>query len=335
MNFLEQIDVDYPISDFHFSFDRRFGESYASYHGGQYRLFKFQGKERGYISVLLKKSKFFKTAQLLYQPVKENGKCLEAPNEQEVLDHFAEHLKKQRLAHRIVQGPNWALFAAFPKKAKACNFGSYRLNLMNKVENEIWKNLHSKHRNVIRNAEKSGAKIVVGPEQVTVFHKLYAHTMERNRLPYEPVQFFQNMIDTYPGIYCATVYHNNEALGALFAPYTHYGAYYLYGASNENITLTGAINLLHYKFISFLIEQNVMVYDFVGARLSDVTGTRYEGIQKFKARFGGELARGYLWKMDLNLPMCKLYDTLLGLKLRLSGNFLNRDIIDQETSKPL
>ena len=55
--------------------------------------------------------------------------------------------------------------------------------------------------------------------------------------------------------------------------------------------------------------------------------------KNLKARFGGELVEGVLWKMDLNKIKCKLYDKSLNLKLKFIG-FKNReDIIDQELKK--
>ena len=85
--------------------------------------------------------------------------------------------------------------------------------------------------------------------------------------------------------------------------------------------------------ITELKKRGVKKYDFVGARLSDVSGTKLAGIQKFKKRFGGELKRGYLWKKDINLMKCKLFDLALKVKLKLKGVSMPKDIIDQEKIK--
>jgi lipid II:glycine glycyltransferase (peptidoglycan interpeptide bridge formation enzyme) len=79
--------------------------------------------------------------------------------------------------------------------------------------------------------------------------------------------------------------------------------------------------------------KGVKEYDFVGARLSDITNTKLEGIQNFKKRFGSELVKGYLWKLDIDKTKCKTYDSLLKIKCKLKGTKFPKDIIDQELSK--
>ena len=61
-------------------------------------------------------------------------------------------------------------------------------------------------------------------------------------------------------------------------------------------------------------ERGVKYYDFVGARINPDEGSKYEGIQRFKSRFGGELKKGYLWKMPLNKFKYKLFCWLVAAK---------------------
>ena len=215
----------------------------------------------------------------------------------------------------------------------AAPFGTYELDLR-LTEDELWKGLHSKHRNVIRNAEKKGGEVRSGIEEVNTFYQLYVETMNRNGMFFEPLSYFKELVDIWnKHIYCAVVYSNGEPQGAVFVPYSNEGAYYVYGASAEKITLTGAVNYLHYQLILELKERGVNKYDFVGARLSDVSGTRLEGIQKFKSRFGGALKEGLIWKMDINPSKCRIYDIALKTKLKLKGLENKGDIIDQERRK--
>ena len=324
---------DTDWSDFHFAFNPVFGHQYARINRADYQVYRYSGKVTGFIPVLLKKSKFFRTIQLLCYPADDDGNKLNHQDEKYVLEHFVQFLKEKKIAHRIVQGTNWALFSSVPTDAKYCNFGSYQLNLKEKTQEQICTEIHPKHRNVIRNAEKSGAKILEGADQLAIFYSLYSKTMLRNNMYCEPFEFFESVLKDCSGIYCGVVYYNDEPQGAIYAPYSKFGGYYVYGASAEKITLTGAINFLHFQFIHFLMENHVAQYDFVGARLSAIEGTKYEGIQKFKARFGGELLKGFLWKIDLNTNICFIYDTLLKAKLMLKNKQVPKDIIDQERSK--
>lgn len=333
MNFVIQIDTSELGPDFHFAFSYGFGENYAKLQNSKFRLYRFEGDEYGYIPVIIKKSKFLRTIQILYNPVDLSGLRLPLEQEKKVLENFVRFLKVNRIVHRIIQSTNWTLFTSYPDGARFCKFGTYQINLRTRTKENIWDAVHSKHRNVIRNAIKSGATIKEGPSQLRNFYNLYSDTMRRNKMNCEPFEYFKSLEADFHGIYCAVVYDKNEPMGAIYAPYTKHGGYYVYGASREKISLTGVINYLHLNFIHFLIDKNVSLYDFVGARLSDVSGTKYEGIQKFKARFGGDLVTGYLWKMNLNPVICFLYDNLLRAKLLIKKQKFPLDIIDQESKK--
>ena len=322
------------LSDnFHFSFRQSFGETYAKLQNSSYQLVKFSGDFEGYIPILIKDSKIIKTLKFLFNPVNKGGVTFSSSDELTVVEAFISFLKSNKIVQRIVQPVNWMLFQSAPKNSISVPFGSYRIDL-SQGEREIWKGLHTKHRNVIRNAQKKGGEIKIGADQIAVFYSLYKATMKRSFMYFEPKSFFEDLIHKKDlKIFTAVVYHEGNPMGGLFVPYSKEGAYYVYGASAERITLTGAFNFLQFELIKFMIDNKVLKYDFVGARLSDISGTKFEGIQKFKARFGGELVEGVLWKMDLNKIKCKLYDNILNLKLKFIG-FKNReDIIDQELKK--
>jgi Acetyltransferase (GNAT) domain len=321
------------LEAFHFSFRNEFGKTFAQLQDSEYSLFHFSGDVNGYIPVIIKDAKIIKTLKFLFNPVNDLGQSFSAEIESQILDEFISFLKTEGIADRIMQPLNWVLFQSSPINAIKVPFGSYRIDLT-VGEEEVWKGLHTKHRNVIRNAEKKGGTIKVGSDQLDVFYELYEATMGRSNMYCEPKSFFEELNSTCnENIYLAVVYHGDMPIGAVCVPYTSYGAFYVYGASADRITLTGAINFLHFEMIKFLISKEVKMYDFVGARLSNISGTKFEGIQKFKARFGGELQEGELWKMDLNAVKCKVYDSALKMKLKLKGIKSGGDIIDQEILK--
>lgn len=329
MNF-QRIDYIEPSnSKLPFAFDAAFSKTYCNYFSGEFYLLKTNSADAIYVPIIIKKSAFLKIAQFLDVPRLHNGSRLSDSDERELLDTLILHLKKEKVAHRISQGINWAIFKSYPKDSVHCQFGTYQLDL-SKPEEVLWEGLHSKHRNVIRNAQKLGAAIRSGNNEIPVFYELYKSTMQRNKMSCEPLDYFKELSNHFKNSFCAVVYHDGAPQGALFVPYTSYGAYYLYGASSAEVKLTGAVNLLHWEFILFLKKQEIPLYDFVGARLSDLSGTRYEGIQRFKERFGAELVKGYLWKKDLNRLRCAFYDILLKIKLTLKGQKKPLDIIDQE-----
>ena len=92
-------------------------------------------------------------------------------------------------------------------------------------------------------------------------------------------------------ILCAVVYHQDRPLGGVLVPWTHHSGHYTHGGSGEDVHPAGAVRLLHWEVIRKLRDLGVEYYDFVGARLSPVEGTKLEFIQRFKSRFGTNLVQ--------------------------------------------
>ncbi len=279
-------------------------------------------------------NRLLRLGQLLSPPM-QDGQRLSAEMESQFLEQLIELLRRERICDRLVQPPNDCLFAAAPARAQQCEFGSYVLPLAGRTEDDVLKAMHSHHRHVIRKAVRRGATVRMGREQLAAFYDNHAETMARSGLACSSREYFEQLYDQLSvndNVICAVVYSPQDAvLGGLLAPVTRYAAYYLFGGSCDDVSVPGAIRLLHWEVIRELLRRGVRQYDFVGARLRDVEGTKLEFIQRFKARFGSELRRGVLWKMDLCKPKTRLYATLDFVR-RASRGFPQPvyDIIDQE-----
>jgi lipid II:glycine glycyltransferase (peptidoglycan interpeptide bridge formation enzyme) len=221
-----------------------------------------------------------------------------------------------------------------PDNSKFCPFGTYILNLEHSSEDALFANLHPKRRNTIRNAEKNNVA-VKWDHTPADFYQLYKATMKRSNMFCEPFVYFKELVAHLGSehILCGVSYYENKPQAAVFIPYSNYGGYYMHGATNDTIEQPGAMDYLQWEVIKKLKNNGAKRYDFVGARLSDVTGTKLEGIQNFKKRFGGELMQGYLWKKDIDTLQCKLFDTLLSLNQVLKSKKRLKDIIDEESGK--
>ncbi|HWY38500.1 MAG TPA: peptidoglycan bridge formation glycyltransferase FemA/FemB family protein [Bacteroidia bacterium] len=280
------------------------------------------------------RNKFIVIIQPMYPPLNKEGLRLDKKEEKRFLNEFVKYIKEKKLAQRITQPENFAIFAQTPERSTRAPFGTYILNIEEQTEEELFKGLHSKNRNVIRNAEKNNVQIKYGKEVIKDFFSLYLQTMQRSNMYYHELSYFENFYDDMPGnIICGVAYHNEIPLGGLFIPFTRFGAFYLYGASAESKEINGAINYLHWNTIKLLKKKGVKRYDFVGARLSDVSGTKLEGIQQFKERFGAKLEKGFLWKMNVNKFDCFVFDFLVYTKHKLNGLTPPIDIIDEEIEK--
>ncbi len=297
-------------------------------------IFFIKDDETNTMCCKLWKNKFLKVIQPVYPPLNNFGERLSADKEKAFLNDFISFVENKRIAHRIIQPENFAIFRVAPSKTISTPFGTYFIDLQKKTEEELFKDLHSKHRNVILNAEKKGIVLKYGKEVIEDFYSLYEQTMQRSAMYYQPKDYFKNFYKHLSkNSICGVAYFNDIPQGALFMPFTKFGSFYLYGASAEKIQINGAINYLHWNTIKLLKKQNVKRYDFVGARLSDVSGTKLHGIQQFKERFGATLEKGYLWKKDVNALKCNLFDNMLSAKLKLKGLKTPLDIIDQERKK--
>lgn len=285
------------------------------------------------VPIILSHHYFLKKAQFVFYPLLNNER-ISSIDEVQILNDIMIFLREKKLADRILPPPNYLIFKSYPKNADYCNFGTYYLDLSLSLD-ELWKNVHSKHKNVIRNAENKGCKLLMGNAQLEIFYDLYSTTMKRSQLSYLPLDYFMTLSHhlTDENLLCAVAYYDNKPQGALLIPFSQYGAYYIFGGSSDKVEPTGLNNYMHWEMIKLLKEKGVKRYDFVGARLSDVSNTKLSGIQMFKERFGSILEKGYLWKMDLNFK-CKMYDFLVRFKsLILFKKQKYKDIIDQERLK--
>lgn len=224
----------------------------------------------------------------------------------------------------IVVPPTHALFDACPKGSICAPFGSYVVDL-SPPEDALWGAVHPKHRNVIRKAQAEGVLIERGPDAADLCWEMLSETMGRSRMAFMGRDAFVRLVDGLGEHIELFVAKKEGALQACAAiPFSRHAAYYLYGGSAPEPSL-GSSNLLHWEAMRHFKSLGVRRYDFVGARLSVEQGTKLEGIQRFKSRFGGELVKGYLFKTPLSRPAYAAYRLLRTLRDGPGG-----DIIDQE-----
>lgn len=246
--------------------------------------------------------------------------------EKDFLNSVITYIKDHKIADMIIAPHTSAVFHAVPDGAKFCEFGSYIIDLT-KSEDDLFASLHSKHRNVIRKAEKDGVVISNSKEYKKACKDLVNETAARQYINRISDESYNKMKDN-PNIDFWVAIHNEEVVGAAILGWSLYGSYYIYGGSAE-LTHAGAMNLLHWEAIKKMKQRGVKQYDFVGARINPKPGSKQEGIQRFKSRFGGKFDKGFLWKYSfspLKITIYTLYVKVLGL---LHHSY-TKDIIDQE-----
>jgi lipid II:glycine glycyltransferase (peptidoglycan interpeptide bridge formation enzyme) len=226
------------------------------------------------------------------------------------------------------------VFRTHPDGALAVPFGSYVLDLA-QSEQQLWNNLHSKHRNVIRNAQKKGVEVRTGPEHLETAYGLVRDSFMRSAkgfvgrmrvgLRLDLDTFKSQVLALGENVKIFVAAHEGVVQGCAVLPFSAHAAYYMHGGSIPN-PLTGATNLLQWEAIRLFQGLGVRRYDFFGARVEPEKGSKLEGIMKFKERFGGQFVRGYMWKYPFHNLKYLVYS--IAARARNGG-----DVVDQERHK--
>jgi hypothetical protein len=241
--------------------------------------------------------------------------------EQDFLNKVVEYFRV-RGASIIVPATTNTIFRTFPNAATAVAYGSF-VNDLELPEETLWSGLHSKHRNVIRNAMKRGVKIETGVTYLEPAFRLIKDTLKRSGMRYRTFESLEKMVLALgENVKVMVASHEGSIQGCAVIPFSRHSAYYLYGGSAVN-PLTGAVNLLHWEAMLLFKNLGVKRYDFVGVRIAPDKGSKQDGLMMFKERFGGHLNKGYLWKCPLRPHTHKLYS--IGIRILRGG-----DIVDQE-----
>ena len=252
------------------------------------------------------------------------GENLTTEEEESFLENST-HYFRSLGADVIIPASTNTIFRAYPRNAVAAPYGSYIIDL-NQPEETLWDNLHSKHRNVIRNARKKGVQICSGNEYAETAYEVVRETFRRSSMAFMNKDAFRRMLDglgDYVKIFVAKLH--DEIQGCAVIPFSQHSAYYAYGGSAVH-PLSGATNLLQWEAIRCFRSMGVKRYDFCGVRINPEAGSKAAGLMMYKERFGGHLVHGYMWRDSLRPVRAAVY--------RLAVRFLRGgDIVDQEKHK--
>lgn len=249
---------------------------------------------------------------------------LEVWEEKEFLNNAALYFRSIG-AHVIIPATTNSIFRTYPDGAVAAPYGTYIIDLT-QPEDILWSKVHPKHRNVIRNAIKKGVEIQSGPEFTDIAYKMIRDTFNRSGLGFMKRHAFDRMIaglGEHVKVLVAT--YQGVIQGCAVIPFSEHCAYYVYGGSVLGL-LTGAMNYLQWEAIRLFSRLGVRRYDFVGVRIDPERGSKQEGLDLFKRRFGGQLVQGFIWKYALYSLGAQIYSVAVRLLRR-------GDIVDRERHK--
>lgn len=252
------------------------------------------------------------------------GNGLDLREEKSFLNSVVEYFRSTG-ADVIIPATTNTIFRTYPDGAVAAPYGTFIIDL-SQPEETLWSNVHSKHRNVIRNAKKKGVQVVMGMEHLDRAFMLVRDTFKRSALPFMSHDVFKRMLlNLGENVEIFVAEYQGTAEGCAVIPFSSHSAYYVYGGSAREM-VTGAMNFLQWEAIRLFRERGVRRYDFVGVRINPEKGSKQAGLQMFKQRFGGQLLQGYMWKYSLHPLKAPAYS--LAVRLLRGG-----DIVDQERHK--
>jgi hypothetical protein len=296
----------------------------------------FKSNNNTFMPFRVYKKLFFRFIQIMYPPIN-NGHRLSVSDEKNFLNEAVALLKSQKKYHRIIQPFVWDVFYAYPNEATFCPFGQLYSNLENNTEAEIFEHFSPKYRNAIRKVLTLShlVSLKYDAKELIHFYQVYQEVHAKQQVYFDQLSHFQKM-QQFLGekhFLLTNLYFDARLEGGAVISYTKNEANYLYGGARNPTLQNGSIKLLQFEIIKQLKKVGVKKYIWGGCRLSDVTGSKQQGMQEFKLRFGAQIKKGFLWKMDINPFYCFLYDYLMNLQLKLKGQKPSTDVIDYEKNR--
>ncbi len=251
------------------------------------------------------------------------------------LEQVIIYLRNNKLCDWIQQTPNWALFRIPPGESSYCKFGTYRIDLEKNSEDKLFQNMKHCNRTHINKALNNYVKIDSGPQVLEDCLKVF----EESKLNRHAISNFSNdlrcIVNTLPNnIKCYAAYYKESVQSSLVLFSTNYCAYAVYLSTTDSQSINTTIPLF-WQAIKDARQEGIKYFDFVGARISPVPGSKQEGIKRFKKHFGGDFIEGYLWKMPVNKKKYFFYNCLKRISYTLKLKKYHGDIIDQENERTL
>ena len=280
------------------------------------------------------KNFLFNSIQFLHPPLDFSGQAMPPEQEKHFLDRLIEYIKKEKICASIIPPFLMDVFQTVPKNAVYTPLGNYFIDLENQSIEMIFSNFRKNYKLEIKKAESLDFTILNGVDQFPIFYKMYANNHESQGIAFDSFSYIEKLTQKLgdENCVCSVLYYQGIPQCGLIFAFTKHSGIYLYGGNAAKIASPGFMKLLQYKAIQFLKEKHVKKYIVGACRLGDLSGTKFEGIQAFKKRFGCELKEGFIWKMDFSKSV-SIYRNLRVIGLKVIRKPFYSDIIDFERKR--
>lgn len=164
----------------------------------------------------------------------------------------------------------------------------FRLDVKDKTEDELFKNLHQKTRYNVRLAAKKGVTIKDGTrEDLKDFHKIMITTGKRDGFIIRPLEYFEKMYDALGPEHMKILmaYYEGKPISGVIPIIYGNKTWYLYGASSNEHRNLMPNYLLQWEMIKLAVANKSEIYDLRGVPgIADDSN----GLYRFKKGFGAE-----------------------------------------------
>lgn len=274
----------------------------------------------------VKKQMFLKAAVLETEPYQYR----EGGDEKAFLTMAMQILKKHGVQWTVCA--TTARFQSFPEGAKVAPSGNHIVDLT-LSEEKLWSNVHSKHRNSIRRGEKSNLELKIGNEELLKdYVPISIETYSRSSKSTASFEYYDGIVKNLDdNIKIFMVYKDGISQAGGMFYYNNQMAYYLHGASIGRPE-PGSTNYLLWKAMMYFKDKGVKNFSFVGYHHDPAPGSKLDGIQRFKERFGGQLENCFNFRYEQNVLAYRLYCVAMQIKAhKLFEKY--QDAIDMQIEK--
>lgn len=183
---------------------------------------------------------------------------------------------------------------------------NFQLPLADKTEDDLLTGMNQQWRRNIKKAAKSGVEVTRGTrDDLSVFHRVYAETAERDGFTPRPLSYFERMWDALSAeeddrliLYLAQ--HEGDLVAATTLVRVGAHAWYSYGASTTAKRDVRGSNAVQWQMMRDALAAGADVYDMRGITDTLDADDPQIGLIQFKVGTGGNAVE-YLGEWDLPL----------------------------------
>jgi len=188
------------------------------------------------------------------------------------------------------------------------------------TEDQVLAGMNQLWRRNIKKATKAGVEVRVSDgndQDLADFHRLYAHTAERDRFTPRPLAYFRTMYDALSAeesdrIRLYLAHHEGDLVAATIWIRVGTHAWYSYGASSTEKRDVRGSNAVQWRMIADALAAGAEVYDLRGITETLASDDSHIGLIQFKVGTGGEAVE-YVgeWDLPLNRAVYRAFQLYL------------------------